>query len=370
MIKGLHHNAYRCRDSEETRRFYEDFLGLRLAGRSRSARPNRAAGPRALHTFYELDDGSYLAFFETPDMPFEFKPQHDFDLHIALEVERPVLEPMMAKGKRAGIEVRGISDHGFIDSIYFRDPNGYVIELTAKRAGPRREMDPAANGARAKLDRWQAAKRATATRPADVGVGGPAGGRGGRGRRLARGDARGASLSHHRRRRGRDPARAALPRSCRRRRGTRGEAAAARPRRRFTPDLRTRLVERLVRRFGPRATRGILATMNLRGLSVYGQPDLPPPRPATLDEMAERRRGSGTGNLRAAVFGANDGLVSNASLMFGVAGATDGTSAVLARRRGRPPRRRVLDGGGRVRIGDLAARGVRASRSSASARSS
>ena len=31
MIKGLHHNAYRCRDSEETRAFYEDFLGLPFA---------------------------------------------------------------------------------------------------------------------------------------------------------------------------------------------------------------------------------------------------------------------------------------------------------------------------------------------------
>ena len=30
MIKGLHHNAYRCRDSEQTREFYEDFLGLPL----------------------------------------------------------------------------------------------------------------------------------------------------------------------------------------------------------------------------------------------------------------------------------------------------------------------------------------------------
>ncbi|MFM1895739.1 MAG: hypothetical protein RLZZ385_813 [Pseudomonadota bacterium] len=30
MIKGLHHNAYRCRDSEQTRRFYEDLLGLPL----------------------------------------------------------------------------------------------------------------------------------------------------------------------------------------------------------------------------------------------------------------------------------------------------------------------------------------------------
>ena len=27
-IRNLHHAAYRCRDSEETRQFYEDFLGL------------------------------------------------------------------------------------------------------------------------------------------------------------------------------------------------------------------------------------------------------------------------------------------------------------------------------------------------------
>jgi catechol 2,3-dioxygenase-like lactoylglutathione lyase family enzyme len=159
MIKGLHHNAYRCRDSEETRRFYEDFLGLRLAGTLEIGETKSGRKTSTLHTFYELDDGSYLAFFEAPDMPFEFKPQHDYDLHIALEVERPVLEPMMAKAKGAGVEVRGISDHYFIDSIYFRDPNGYVIELTAKRENHDREMDPATNGARAKLDRWQAAKR-------------------------------------------------------------------------------------------------------------------------------------------------------------------------------------------------------------------
>ena len=160
MIHGLHHNAYRCRDSEETRRFYEDFLGLRLAGTLEIGETKSGRKTSALHTFYELGDGSYLAFFEAPDMPFDFKPQHDFDLHIALEVERLVLEPMMAKAKAAGIEVRGISDHRFIDSIYFRDPNGYVIELTAKRADHDQAMDPASNRAREKLDRWQAAKQA------------------------------------------------------------------------------------------------------------------------------------------------------------------------------------------------------------------
>ena len=162
MIKGLHHNAYRCRDSEETRRFYEDFLGLPLACTLEITESTTGRKTQTLHTFYELGDGSCLAFFEAPDMPFEFKRQHDYDLHIALEVERPVIEQMLARGKAAGIETRGISDHGFIHSIYFRDPNGYVIELTAKRPGHDEAMDPTRNPARHKLDAWQARKAKSA----------------------------------------------------------------------------------------------------------------------------------------------------------------------------------------------------------------
>ena len=159
MIKGLHHNAYRCRDSEETRKFYEDFLGLPLVNAFKidtTMTGRKTAG--VLHSFFQLDDGSALAFFEAPDMPFEFKEQHDFDLHIALEVEPEALEKMFAKAKAEGREVRGISDHKFIRSIYFRDPNGYVIELTAKVAGREADMDPAKNSARAILNDWQAKK--------------------------------------------------------------------------------------------------------------------------------------------------------------------------------------------------------------------
>ena len=160
MIRGLHHNAYRCRDSEETRRFYEDFLGLPLSGTLEIGETKSGRKTRTLHTFYRLDDGSYLAFFEAPDMPFEFKDQHDFDLHIALEVDAEHLEKMLARGKALGIETRGISDHGFIDSIYFRDPNGYVIELAARRPEHEAMMDPAKNGAREKLERWNRGKAA------------------------------------------------------------------------------------------------------------------------------------------------------------------------------------------------------------------
>src|SRR2546421_12111272 len=91
----------------------------------------------------------------------------------------------------------------------------------------------------------------------------------------------------------------------------------------FVPDLRTRIVAGLVRRYGPRSMRGILAAIKVRGLSVYSHAAPGHPAPTSADEVGKRHRGiAGGGNLRAAVFGINDGLVSNASLILGVAGAS------------------------------------------------
>jgi catechol 2,3-dioxygenase-like lactoylglutathione lyase family enzyme len=66
MIKGLHHNAYRCRDSEETRGFYEDFLGLRFVSAF------EIDEGRGLRSFFEMNDGFCPAFFEVPRKPFDF----------------------------------------------------------------------------------------------------------------------------------------------------------------------------------------------------------------------------------------------------------------------------------------------------------
>jgi len=158
MLKGLHHNAYRCRDSEETRQFYEGFLGLPLVTAFEIGETKSGRKTRTLHSFYRMNDGSCLAFFEAPDMPFEFKAQHDYDLHIALEVDHDQLQPMMDKGRAAGLEVRGISDHQFIHSIYFRDPNGYVIELAAKAPGSDAMIAQHEATAHETLARWQATK--------------------------------------------------------------------------------------------------------------------------------------------------------------------------------------------------------------------
>ena len=98
----------------------------------------------------------------------------------------------------------------------------------------------------------------------------------------------------------------------------------------YAPDLRARMVAALVRRHGPRALRSVLVAMKVRGLSVYSHAAPGHPLPTTLEEVGKRHRGvSGGGNLRAAVFGINDGLVSNASLILGVAGASANSSVIL-----------------------------------------
>ena len=91
----------------------------------------------------------------------------------------------------------------------------------------------------------------------------------------------------------------------------------------YTPALRARIVARLVQKLGPRRLRGVLAAMKLRGLSVYSGSHAPAPHPmpVTVAEVGKRHASAG-GNLRAAVFGASDGLVSNAALVMGVAAAS------------------------------------------------
>ncbi|NKB34342.1 MAG: VOC family protein [Pseudomonadales bacterium] len=159
MIKGLHHNAYRCRDTEETRKFYEDFLDLPLMHVLEIKTTKTGRSSNVLHSFFEMGDGSYLAFFEAPNEPFEFKQQHDFDLHIALEVDYDHMLAMKAKGDESEIETRGVADHGFIHSIYFRDPNGYVIELTAKTGEGESSFN--SDEAHAQLADWQTNKHAS-----------------------------------------------------------------------------------------------------------------------------------------------------------------------------------------------------------------
>jgi len=98
----------------------------------------------------------------------------------------------------------------------------------------------------------------------------------------------------------------------------------------FQPQPRARLVAALARKFGPRRVKPALAALKVRGLSAYSTVMTGHPLPTTLDQIGAGHRTVGGGNLRAAIFGVNDGLVSNASLILGMVGANASTSTVLA----------------------------------------
>lgn len=138
-VRGLHHFAWRCKDAEETRHFYEDLLGLPLVHVIQSDHvPSTGEYCPYVHIFFEMADGSYIAFFDLGDgvaaQPSPNTPA--WVNHIALQVDS--LTQLQAARERlagAGVEVIGVVDHHFVNSIYFFDPNGLRVELTVRTAG-------------------------------------------------------------------------------------------------------------------------------------------------------------------------------------------------------------------------------------------
>ena len=133
-IRGVHHTAFRCRDAAETRRFYEGVLGLPLAAAlSFDEEPGTGAPLKYMHLFFEMGDGSYVAFFDVPYSADEsrFKKKSGFNLHIAFEVATEAdLEDFRRRFRENGVENHGPIDHHFVKSIYAWDPNGIQIEIT------------------------------------------------------------------------------------------------------------------------------------------------------------------------------------------------------------------------------------------------
>ena len=162
-VQGLHHFAWRCRDAEETRAFYEDLLGLPLVHLIKLDHvPSTGEFCPYVHIFFQLGDGSYIAFFDLGDdnasAPSPNTPA--WVNHIAFEVpSRADLETAKARLEAAGVAVVGITDHHFINSIYFFDPNGIRLELTI-RLDPPQYMDEKKKHAHEEIKSWTAEKEA------------------------------------------------------------------------------------------------------------------------------------------------------------------------------------------------------------------
>jgi len=160
-VNGLHHLAYRCRDAEETRRFYEDILGLPLFHYIRNdIVPSTGEYCPYVHIFFRMTDGSCIAFFDLGDdvMPAPSPNTPAWVNHVAFKVDSvEQLEAMKARLEKYGIDVLGVTDHRIFKSIYFFDPNGVRLELCAQLA-PETQMVHEQQGIREKLLAWTAEK--------------------------------------------------------------------------------------------------------------------------------------------------------------------------------------------------------------------
>ena len=160
-VQQLHHYAYKARDAEETRHFYEDILGLPLYHIIQSDYvPSTGEYCPYTHFFFRLQDGSFIAFFDLGD---DVKPDPSPNTplwvnHIAFRVNTvQELENTKARLQAHGVDVLGVTDHHIFKSIYFFDPNGIRLELAAQVASAE-EMHKDSTTARARLDAWTARK--------------------------------------------------------------------------------------------------------------------------------------------------------------------------------------------------------------------
>jgi glyoxylase I family protein len=158
----LHHTAYVTRDLEQTRRFYEDIIGLPLLATWRESDELFGAIRTYCHCFFGIGDGGALAFFqfEKPEDAAQFGPTMPFSPfhHIALAVDRRTQQAIERRLKKAGYKEPQsfVLEHGYCRSVYVTDPNGMIVEFTGDHPRVRQINIARRKDARSELKRWLA----------------------------------------------------------------------------------------------------------------------------------------------------------------------------------------------------------------------
>ena len=161
-ILSLHHVAYRCKDAQQTVDFYTRVLGLEFTMAMAEDRvPSTGEASPYMHVFFRMADGSHVAFFELPEAPPMGRDANtpEWVQHLALRVgSEEELADYKARAEAWGCEVVGPTDHTLFRSIYFFDPSGNRLEVTANVPAPEAARK-LAEVREAMMQEWRRTKR-------------------------------------------------------------------------------------------------------------------------------------------------------------------------------------------------------------------
>ncbi|GIX19825.1 MAG: hypothetical protein KatS3mg120_1501 [Erythrobacter sp.] len=143
LANRLHHTAYVTKDLEATRAFYEDVLGFPLMATYCEKDELFGREFTYCHCFFELADGSALAFFQFADPADQAEfgseiPSSPF-IHIALHVDVEGQAELARRIAAAGLTEPQtyVLEHGYCRSLYVTDPNGMILEFDLRRSARR-----------------------------------------------------------------------------------------------------------------------------------------------------------------------------------------------------------------------------------------
>jgi len=142
----MHHQAYACWDSEETRHFYEDILGMPLIA--------TLVTEDRFHTFFEIGDGDPLVFFEGMSLvhPKHSNARGSYQQQVAFEVDEDATVRQLKRRLDAVGVANTLTNVG--TSLRFNDPNGLTLEFTSKVRRPLESKRIRRSSAHAELQRW------------------------------------------------------------------------------------------------------------------------------------------------------------------------------------------------------------------------
>ena len=134
QVQGVHHITLVGADRQTSLDFWEGVLGMPFI----FDQPN-LDNPREGHLYFDPGDGRLITIFTNEDRSYDgdrTPTEPGCVHHVAFNLSKAVFSQTVARLDERGIKHTGVKDRGFMDSIYFKDPMGLMIELACYRFEP------------------------------------------------------------------------------------------------------------------------------------------------------------------------------------------------------------------------------------------